>query len=90
MRKPVSKSINVPKKNKPYVGVKVTLNYPRHPKANDWEFEANPFPHYKFINSRRIHFYGKKLPPYIGQIKVDAVVNSPGPDGDIVRTQWIK
>lgn len=90
MRKRVSKSVNVPKKNRPYIGIKVTLNYPRLQSANDWEFGAGPFPHYEFINPRRIHFYGETLPSGTRRIKVDAVVNSPGPDGDIVSTKWIK
>lgn len=71
----------------PYSGVDVTCNYPKYGDANDWEFRAGPF---TYEAGSEIPFRFRGPPPDQKWIKVDLVLDSPGPAGKIMKTKWIK
>lgn len=69
-------------------GVDITCNYPKHAQANNWEFRAGPFT-YDAGSENPFRFRGDPLKPRVRRIKVDLVLNSPGPSGEITTVDWI-
>lgn len=72
----------------PYTGLDVTCDYPRYHGARDSDFRATPFNYAGFSNNQ-IRFRGSPLDPHVRRIRVDAVIESPGPAGQMTET-WIK